>query len=225
MVLIIINNNKILFSLFVTLQLNGSRWLFSRTLGAASPPRVHFPLAWLFLYGLAPFHTYHRHYRDRLRNRLVPFAAQRARSRVHSGCAFLDFTSSTWIARTSDWDGEEEEEVERKAEGIFLFRVCSFFFLYFLVCFLFFFRVFFCVRRELGWSKRWRRITSLSIHPQSLACNVALQPELEFQYFLRSDFFSSRGWRFCDFFAGKGEKWGTRREKISSLLGPPEVRS
>jgi hypothetical protein len=42
---------------------------------------------------------------------------------------------------------------------------------------------FWCVGRELGWSKRWRRITSLSIHPQSLACNVALKPELEFQSF------------------------------------------
>ncbi len=79
-------------------------------------------------------------------------------------------------------------------------------FICFVCVFCFFSSFFFSVGRELGWSKRWRRITSLSICPQSLACNVALNPELKFQYFLRSEFFSSCGWRFCDFFAEKGEK-------------------
>lgn len=124
----------------MTVQLNGSRWAFSRTLGAASPPRVHFPLAWLFLYGLAPFHTYHRLDRDRLRNRLVPLRCSVVVLVCILVALFRDFTSSTWIARNSDRDGEEEEEeeVERKAAGISLFRVCSFFSVFSGVFFCFF---------------------------------------------------------------------------------------
>ncbi len=51
--------------------------------------------------------------------------------------------------RNSDRNGEEEEEEEvvRKAEGFFLFRVCSFFSVFSGVFFVFF-RVFFLVWEE-----------------------------------------------------------------------------
>jgi len=218
MMLIIINNNKILFSLFLTLQMNGSRWLFSRTLGAASPPRVHFPLAWLFPCGLAPFHTYHRHYRDRLRNRLVPLR----RSVLVLVCILVALSSISRarhesravLIETARRRRRRRRRRSRERRREFFCFVCAlFFFCIFWCVFLFFSEFFFGVGRELGWSKRWRRITSLSIHPQSLACNVALQPELEFQYFLRSDFSLPADAGFAIFLPGRGknEKRGGRR--------------
>jgi hypothetical protein len=182
--------------------------VFSRTLGAASPPRVHFPLAWLFLYGLAPFHTYHRHDRDRLRNRLVPLRCSVVVLVCILVALFRNFTSSTWIARNSDRDGEEEE-VERKAEGIFFGFVFDLFFLYFLVCFFVFFLVFFffwCGKRALAWARdggesRVSVFTHSRLHVMS-----HWNQNSNFSLFLCYEFFSSRGWRFCDFFCREGGK-------------------
>lgn len=108
-----------------------------------------------------------------------------------------------WLRRRGGGGGGGGRE--KGGENFFVSCVL-FFFSVFSGVFFVFFRVFFCVRRELGWSKRWRRITSLSIHPQSLACNVALQPELEFQSFFTFWFFLFPRMAVLRFFCREGGK-------------------
>jgi hypothetical protein len=150
-------------------------WLYnwmdrSRTLGAASPPRVHFPFAWLFLYRLAPFHTYHRRDRDRLRNRLIPLrrsvvvlvcilVALSAISRARrESCAILIETARRRRRRRS-W--------ERRRD--FFCFVCALFFLYFLVCFLCFSEFFFwCGKR--AWLKQEMEENHESQYSPAVAC-------------------------------------------------------
>ncbi len=147
--MLIINNNKILFSLFVTVQLNGSRRVFSRTLGAASPPRVHFALAWLFLYRLAPFHTYHRHERDRLRNRFVPLR----RSVVVLVCILVALSAISRARHESrailiETTRRRRRRRSRERRRDFFCFVCALFFCIFWCVFCFFSEFFFlCGKR------------------------------------------------------------------------------
>ncbi len=215
-----------MFSLFVTVQLNGSRRVFSRTLGAASPPRVYFPLAWLFLHRLPPFTPITA--MIEIGSAIASFLCGGAWS---FSCAFwlhfprfheLDMNRAQFWSRRRGGGGEGGRE---KGGGNF-FVSCVLFFFCIFWCVFCFFPSFFLVWEESlagardGGESRVSVFTHSRLHVMS-----HWNQNSNFSLFLRSEFFSSRGWRFWDFFAGKGEKWGTRREKISSSLGPPEVRS
>jgi hypothetical protein len=158
-----------LFSLFLTLQLNGSRWLFLRTLGAASPPRVHFPLAWLFLYGLPPFHTYHRHYRDRLRNRLVPLR----RSVLVLVCILVALSSISRARHQSrailiETARRRRRRRRRERRREFFWFVFALFFCIFWCVFLFFSEFFLCAKR--AWLEQEMEENHESQYSPTVAC-------------------------------------------------------
>ncbi len=171
--ILIINYNKFCFHFLGLYSWNGSRWVFSRTLGAASPPRVHFPLAWLFLHGLLPFHTYHRHDRDRLRYRLAPLR----RSVLVLVCILVALSaisrarheSRAILIETVRRRRRRRRSRERRRE-FFCFVCALFFFPVFSGAFFcFFFRVF-CLCGKRAWLEQEMEENHESQYSPTVAC-------------------------------------------------------